>query len=251
MTTAVQQPPSIPKDQTFNNNVLAQAEPSSAFSSKEPYVIKPVMGVIPFPGVGAAAAASTAVGVSWGATIAASLVAATAWAGSKIFGSSEAQPLDSGSHAEEHAAYIKKFEETVELEEKKKWTRDCDLVKPLPLAINTNKIDESVATEERKKSSDVYAPDRPLPNTGNGVPIPDINAPHTQLGAKASDRQPGVTYPQAREFDKDGKPVRTIDFTDHGQPDIHPNPHQHRHEPNKTGGTPERKPAEPLPEWEY
>ena len=82
------------------------------------------------------------------------------------------------------------------------------------------------------------------------MPIPDTDAPHTQLGTKESKRRKGEIYPQAREFDKDGQPVRDIDFTDHNKPDKHPNPHQHRHDPNKTGGTPERKPAEPLPDRE-
>ncbi|MCH9609382.1 MAG: hypothetical protein S4CHLAM45_05230 [Chlamydiales bacterium] len=54
-------------------------------------------------------------------------------------------------------------------------------------------------------------------------------------------------YPQAREFDENGEPVRDIDFTDHGRPKNHPNPHEHKWEPNPTGGTPQRSPeAEPL-----
>jgi RHS repeat-associated protein len=88
-------------------------------------------------------------------------------------------------------------------------------------------------------------PNRPLPRN-NGHPVPDVvGAPHTQLG-----RRPGRrgSYPQAREFDADGNPVRDIDFTDHGRPQNHENPHQHNYIPNPTGGTPQRGPAVPL-EW--
>jgi hypothetical protein len=108
------------------------------------------------------------------------------------------------------------------------------------------------AIEEMNKNTDVYVPDRDLPRDEDGLPVPDTDAPHTQLGTRGSKRRPGETYPQAREFDKDGKPIRDIDFTDHKEPDKHPNPHQHKHEPNKTGGTPARsKNAEPVPEWRY
>jgi hypothetical protein len=58
-------------------------------------------------------------------------------------------------------------------------------------------------------------------------------------------------YPQAREFDEKGNPVRDIDFTDHERPRNHPNPHQHEHKPNPTGGTPHRGKPEPVPEWRY
>ncbi len=61
----------------------------------------------------------------------------------------------------------------------------------------------------------------------------------------------GEIYPYAREIDKYGKPIRDIDFTDHGYPKAHPNPHQHEHRENETGGTPKRsKDAEILPYWE-
>jgi len=112
-------------------------------------------------------------------------------------------------------------------------------------------LNESSYHTTASKNIEIYVPDRPLPKDEEGVPIPETDAPHTELGRKGSKTRPGETYPQAREFDKEGKPVRDIDFTDHQRPDIHPAPHQHRHEPNKTGGTPERKPAEPVPEWEY
>lgn len=41
----------------------------------------------------------------------------------------------------------------------------------------------------------------------------------------------------------------TIDFTDHGEPHIHANPHEHPLEPNPTGGTPNRGNARPLENW--
>ncbi|OGN66450.1 MAG: hypothetical protein A3I67_04205 [Chlamydiae bacterium RIFCSPLOWO2_02_FULL_45_22] len=101
------------------------------------------------------------------------------------------------------------------------------------------------------KNTDVYAPDRPLPLTPAGVPISDTDAPHTQLGTKDSKRRPGEKYPQAREFDSNGKPVKTIDFTDHGEPLIYQNPHEHPCKPNPTGGTPKRGDPQPLENWKY
>jgi hypothetical protein len=78
------------------------------------------------------------------------------------------------------------------------------------------------------------APDRPLPNNPVGIHVPDVDAPHTQLGTKEGRHG---KYPQAREFDGKGNPVRDIDFTDHNQPQNHPNPHQHEHttKPRVTG----------------
>ncbi|MGF6418241.1 RHS repeat-associated protein [Stenotrophomonas sp. AN71] len=88
-------------------------------------------------------------------------------------------------------------------------------------------------------------PDRPLPTKPNGEPAPDPDAagPHTQLGQR--DGRNGK-YDQAREFDGRGRPVKTIDFTDHGRPGSHTNPHEHPYEPSATGGTPSRGPARPL-----
>ena len=69
------------------------------------------------------------------------------------------------------------------------------------------------------------------------------------MGTRQGSKGP---YPQAREFDKDGKPVRDIDFTDHGRPHKHPLPHQHEWQPNETGGTPKRsRDAQPVPNWNY
>ncbi|WP_307666588.1 RHS repeat-associated core domain-containing protein [Streptomyces sp. V2I9] len=93
-------------------------------------------------------------------------------------------------------------------------------------------------------------PDRELPrDPRTGEPAPDPAAagyPHTQLGVKGSRRNP--PYAQAREFDADGKPVRDVDFTDHGRPQNHDNPHQHPWNENATGGTRSRGGAEPL-DW--
>lgn len=99
------------------------------------------------------------------------------------------------------------------------------------------------------KNTEVYVPDRPLPKDKDGVFIPETDAPHTQLGTKKGSK--GI-YPQAREFDQNSNPVRDIDFTDHCRPQNHPNPHQHEHVPNQTGGTPERsKIPEPVIGWNY
>ncbi|MDX8430654.1 MAG: RHS repeat-associated core domain-containing protein [Candidatus Algichlamydia australiensis] len=91
-----------------------------------------------------------------------------------------------------------------------------------------------------KESSDVYAPDRDLPrDPRTKEPKPESDAPHTQLGTKEGRKG---KYPQAREFDINGKPVRDIDFTDHGRSKDHSNPHQHEYKPNPTGGTRSRDP---------
>lgn len=89
--------------------------------------------------------------------------------------------------------------------------------------------------------------DRPLPRSKGGEPAPDPEAEgvaHTQLG-KSEGRKVGE-YPSAREFDDKGKPVRDIDFTDHGRPKEHTNPHQHPYRDNPTGGTRQRGEAMPL-----
>lgn len=99
------------------------------------------------------------------------------------------------------------------------------------------------------KNTNVYVPDRPLPNNPVGIHVPEVDAPHTQLGTKEGRHG---KYPQAREFDENGNPVRDIDFTDHGRPQNHPNPHQHEHKPNPTGGTRIRDPiGKPVSGWSY
>ena len=94
------------------------------------------------------------------------------------------------------------------------------------------------------KNGNIYAPDRKLPVTEHGVPVPETDVPHTELGTRKGRKE---KYPQAREFDKNGNPVKDIDFTDHGRPTKHSNPHQHIYKPNPTGGTPIRDPSgQPL-----
>ncbi len=120
--------------------------------------------------------------------------------------------------------------------------------------MHNESVGEEVVKDEKKKGKrkpviqDLPFPVRPLPKDKNGVPIPDTDAPHTQLGTRHSE---SGKYPQAREFDSTGKPVRDLDFTDHGNPGKHPSPHQHIHEENITGGTRERGTAKPIPEWRY
>jgi RHS repeat-associated protein len=90
-----------------------------------------------------------------------------------------------------------------------------------------------------------YQPSEPLPRKESGEPMPDPEAtgPHTQVGTQQGRKGP---YKQAREFDGNGQPVKDIDFTDHGRPNEHTNPHQHEYIPNPSGGTPQRGGAEPL-----
>lgn len=52
----------------------------------------------------------------------------------------------------------------------------------------------------------------------------------------------GVNGTGRRGFGQDGRWARDIDFTDHGRPPEHPNPHQHRIDLD----TGRRGPAEPL-----
>jgi RHS repeat-associated protein len=99
-------------------------------------------------------------------------------------------------------------------------------------------------TEEKADQQGTYAPERPLPRNKDGTPKPDNEAtgnPHTQLGKNRDGKNN-----QSREFDKNGKPVKDVDWTDHNRPGIHPKPHQHRYFENKTGGTLRRGPSEQL-----
>ncbi|WP_156019257.1 hypothetical protein [Streptococcus ruminantium] len=86
-----------------------------------------------------------------------------------------------------------------------------------------------------------YRPSRKLPRDKNGNPIPDADRPHMQLGSKKGRRE---TYTQAREWGYDSYRNlvvnRDIDFTDHGRPLEHHNPHQHNYVDNSTGGTRQR-----------
>jgi RHS repeat-associated protein len=51
--------------------------------------------------------------------------------------------------------------------------------------------------------------------------------------------------PQTREFGETGKPVKQVDWTDHGRPSEHTDPHVHDYIENPTGGTPQHGPARP------
>jgi hypothetical protein len=77
-----------------------------------------------------------------------------------------------------------------------------------------------------------YAPNRELPRYPSGRPKPESPYPHTQLGTRKG------SYPQSREFDANGRPVRDIDWTDHGKPDWHTDPHQHVYGPDGSRGGP-------------
>jgi RHS repeat-associated protein len=94
-----------------------------------------------------------------------------------------------------------------------------------------------------------YAPDRALPRDNDGVPVPDTDSAHTQLGNRS--REKGSNYPAAREWDDKGNVVREVHSTDHGRPNIpgHTNPHQHRWQPNPNNphGSPTRGDPEPIP----
>jgi len=91
-----------------------------------------------------------------------------------------------------------------------------------------------------------YRPVTPLPRGANGEMLPSSIYPHTQIGTEKG-RKVGP-YTAAREFGLNGLPIRDVHFTDHGRPYVpgHTSPHQHRHIPNPTGGTPIYGPAEPF-----
>jgi RHS repeat-associated protein len=89
------------------------------------------------------------------------------------------------------------------------------------------------------------APDIPLPRTEDGVNIPSSPNPHTQLGTRVG--RDGVPYRQTREWDENGVPLRDTDWTDHGRPGLHANPHDHWWLPNPTGGSMQRGAPVPRP----
>jgi hypothetical protein len=81
-----------------------------------------------------------------------------------------------------------------------------------------------------------------LPRGPNGELAPSSMDPHTQIGWQEG-RRGG--YVQTREFGPNGQPVRQVDWTDHGRPARHTDPHVHDYVPNPTGGTPQHGPARP------
>ncbi|NET47729.1 MAG: hypothetical protein F6K09_03190 [Merismopedia sp. SIO2A8] len=82
-----------------------------------------------------------------------------------------------------------------------------------------------------------------LPVDQYGVKIPSSPYPHTQLGyqegRKKSDRQ-------TRTWGENGQLIKDIDWTDHGRPQNHPNPHEHLWLPTPTGGSAQRGPTKTL-----
>lgn len=121
-------------------------------------------------------------------------------------------------------------------------------VKVDPMSANSSNSRE-VSSEAKPEFKGEYFegfPDRPLPrDPRTDDPKSELDVPNTQLGTKGGSKG---KYRQAREFDADGNEIRRIDFTDHGRPQNHTNPHQHRPQKNTTGGTPKGGPPEPLPE---
>ncbi|MBV8820257.1 MAG: hypothetical protein JO022_17990 [Acidobacteriaceae bacterium] len=98
-------------------------------------------------------------------------------------------------------------------------------------AIAGSHLTAAAFADNNQQSSGSSEPDRtagdPLRRDPNGKAVPDPEASgtaHTQLGTRQSKSQPGTSYKQAREFYANGKPVKDIDFTNHGRSD-HLNPH--------------------------
>lgn len=76
--------------------------------------------------------------------------------------------------------------------------------------------------------------------------MPDAPHAHTQLGTQQGRKGP---YTQGVEFGADGKPIKRIDFTDHGRPKDHPdNPHEHEIQdtPATPGHTGPQRPLKPT-----
>ena len=91
-----------------------------------------------------------------------------------------------------------------------------------------------------------YVPDKPIPKGPHGEHKPDCDLPHTQLGTRSGRKG---KYPQTKEWGAKGDrgydnntPKDIKDWTDHGRPQNHPDPHMHKYDP-KTG---KKGPAEPI-----
>jgi hypothetical protein len=82
-----------------------------------------------------------------------------------------------------------------------------------------------------------------LPRSEHGVDLPSSNSPHTQIGWRESRFSP---YRQTREWGYNGRKIKTTDWTEHGRPKIHTNPHDHHYTPNTTGGTQKRDKSQPF-----
>ena len=88
------------------------------------------------------------------------------------------------------------------------------------LSHKLNQVQVTDSTEEKgkKKKFNIYAPDRPLPQDKDGNPIPDTDAPHTQLGTKTGSKGKYVNL--HNELSAQGKGVEdyeamTISVTPH------------------------------------
>ncbi len=106
---------------------------------------------------------------------------------------------------------------------------------------NTNPNGNAATSQPRRP----YAPDAPLPRSGDRAnnSVPSSPDPHTQLGTRQGGKGP---YVQAREWGANGELIRDIDFTDHGRPRNHVNPHFHPWLLNPTGGSMIRGPGVPF-----
>ena len=82
----------------------------------------------------------------------------------------------------------------------------------------------------------------PLPRTEDGQLAPSSTDPHTQIGWRDGRKD---SYIQTREFGPNGQPIKQVDWTDHGRPQLHTDPHVHDYIPNPTGGSPQVGPARP------
>ncbi len=91
-----------------------------------------------------------------------------------------------------------------------------------------------------------YVPKNPIPKGKNGEHKPDCDFPHTQLGTKSGRKG---DYPQSKEWGGKGDrgydnntPKDLKDWTNHGRPSNHSDPHKHPYNPN----TGQKGPAEPV-----
>ena len=87
-----------------------------------------------------------------------------------------------------------------------------------------------------------------LPRGPNGELAPSSMDAHTQIGWQVG-RRGG--YIQTREFGANGQPVKQVDWTNHGRPGQHTDPHVHDFLPNPSGGTPQLGPARPPGPGEF
>jgi RHS repeat-associated protein len=118
---------------------------------------------------------------------------------------------------------------------------------PVQPATNTSQAKTETKQNTSSGTAAQYFPNKALPRDKNGNAVPSSTHPHTQLGTKQGRKG---SYPQSREWgkSKNGEltPKKDIDWTDHGRPSEHTNPHEHEYTPNQTGGTPTRGDGKPV-----